>query len=348
MGQPENACNEPYDDLDDDNQCTTIVGEEDLCPENKDVNDSDSLCDDDSLVKSRCQGPGTSTCGGRSSSRGKMKADYRTYMDICNDLWSMVSSRRDHVTSVCGALLKIKDYVRTNEISDSLTLEERLDRHLSSFASHRGPNELFTQTSADGTSGEMVNLGARTIKLIERTAVTSGRPRTVRLKPSVELVRGTKQQPKCTFCKQVSHKISSCPFVSDLQAKKVNDANIAFYLGDPDAHQVDTMPRTMLDEVKNVDWEASQVPSQAVHVVLNVVYKDPDSGMTGRNKSRDSQENIVEATFIGENGKSLEGMPKLYKVKFVRQWISRKAARNIVFTRLRPPNHKISNDYVYK
>ena len=107
------------------------------------------------------------------------------------------------------------------------------------------------------------------------------------------------------------------------------------------------MPNALANSVKDMDWDAAQVPSHAVHVVLNVVYTNPDHGSGRRSVPRDTQENIVDATFLGDNGKPIQGISQLYKVMFVRQWISRKGNRNIIFSKLLPPNQKISNDYIY-
>jgi hypothetical protein len=267
------------------------------------------------------------------------KADYRTYMDICNDLWGLLKSR-DEINNICGVLLKLKEFARTNEINNAVTLEERLNSHLSCFASYRGPNELFSQTSSNN------NMSGIKQSLEARTAITVGRSRTVRLKPTVELVRGTRQPPKCTFCKERSHNLTNCPSVNALEAKRVRDpTQLGFYLGDPDVHQVMPMPHDIT--VQNIDWEGAQVPLQAVHVVLNAVYKIPDTSNDRGNATQESQENIVDATFLGQNGKALEGVPHFYKAKFVRQWISTKAAKKMVFTKLLPPNNKTSNDYVY-
>jgi hypothetical protein len=51
-------------------------------------------------------------------------------------------------------------------------------------------------------------------------------------------------------------------------------------------------------------------------------------------------------TFLGQNGETLEDVRHFYKAKFIRQWISTKAAKTMVFTKLWPPNNKTSNDYV--
>lgn len=273
----------------------------------------------------------------------KSKDDFRNFMDITNGLWDVVRSRED-VNRVCGVLLKLTDFTRTKQINSSMSCDEWLDSHLSAFASHRESNDLFSQINFNDASGA-------NLTLVPRSGKSTGPTSKMRLKPNVELLQGRRQKPKCTFCKQPSHRITTCPTITELQARQVKDASIAFHLGDPGAHQVLSMPTALAASLKNHDWETSQVPLDAVHVVINVVYKDPCDVGT-RNAHRDPQESIVDATFLGDSGRpvrvNVEGAtPQLYKAKFVRQWITRKSQKRMIFTKLLPPANNIMNDYVY-
>lgn len=283
----------------------------------------------------------------RAGSKAKSSNDYRTYSNITSELWDTLKSR-DLANSVCRLLLKLKDFLRTNEVDNSMTLDDWLNNHLSCFAAYRSSGDLFARSSGDNLNpnGES-QVGA--VALIPRTAKNSGAPRTVRLKPNVEtrLLKGSKASAKCTFCKQTAHKKNNCPEMAALNAKLIKSDKLEFYLGNPEVHQVLTMPNTMASRIKDVDFDSILVPMEAVHVVLNAVYKHPYISTGGRHTQRDPQEDLVDATFLGESGRPLPVDSTLYKVKFLRQWISRKSNRMMIFTKLHPPTHKVSNDYVY-
>lgn len=276
------------------------------------------------------------------------KVDYKTFMNMSTEFWDLVRGR-DDANKFFGALVQLMDIARNKGYEKSAPLEELTSKYLSCFSSHQSSCNLFSQTATNGVLARA--------PLARRSNNIKGRVRIRRMQPNVEtqLRPATKKPPRCNFCKQVAHKISTCSLLHSLEAERLESdtaiQNMALYLGDPEVHHVRPMPTALSNgALKNINWQMMQVPSNAVHVLLVDAYLDPTRPGSGGRRCTivpDAQENIIKAVLIGETGKPIDEAPQFFKAKFLRQWISRKAKRNLLLTKLQARKLKSSDDYEY-
>jgi hypothetical protein len=73
----------------------------------------------------------------KSSNESAEKLEYRTYMDLCIELWDLIHGRED-INYFSGALSKLIELARSKETHSELDFEV-LDTYLSNLASNDGP-----------------------------------------------------------------------------------------------------------------------------------------------------------------------------------------------------------------
>jgi hypothetical protein len=354
-----------YGDDDKENEHTSNDGGDDYGDDNNDVftsvvagiddNDDDDD-DDDSNEASRHKDPEVET-----------SYSYRDVMEICQNIASHISKRKDAATQV-GILLQFEDALRDGGGDSTRSFEDTYRTHVSAFTRHaRNSGSFMHSVNEDGEPviPSQPPLMARGIRRDQhsgrlgkkRLTTAKAKAMTNNKRSHASLLDSGPRTSVCSFCKSQGHKkgTGNCDTFTALKSTFVDKNEIAVWsshLGDPSFHAVEIPSNAVIRILSHVDMSTG-IPKEVHHILLlKCFYSRNHTEILNSKRStyKDNpnfvppsvDHNILEVVLLTEGARRLSDETSCFlQVSEVKQWIRtncKKSNRKFLLNSLLKPS----------